>query len=223
MRGSAGGFGQSLAQAAVALGAAAYRQGQRILRSGEHDPLARPRHPRVHELAAGHAARARAALRRAEESAAKDSEQDTGIAMRELARALALEPANQQHVAAFAEVMSAQPSAVPPELSARLEAQTQSVIRAGARYTGYGVLVWFLFLPILVGLGVRRLDHVLAIVVPLLLSAALSFTAARQRPIELGLDGGVRQPRAGRRDASARRRGAGRTRTDRCPTSSRTD
>jgi serine/threonine-protein kinase len=135
------------------------------------------------ELAAGHAARARAALRRAEEPAARNTEQDTGIAMRELARALALEPANQEHVAAFAEVMSAQPSAVPPELSARLEAQTQSVIRAGARYTGFGVLVWLLFLPILVALGVRRVDHVLAIMAPLLLSAALSFTAARQRPI----------------------------------------
>jgi eukaryotic-like serine/threonine-protein kinase len=124
-----------------------------------------------------------AALRRAEEPAATNIEQDTGIAIRELARALALEPSNQEHVAAFAEVMSAQPSAMPPELSARLEAQTQSVIRAGARYTGFGVLVWLLFLPIIFALGVRRLDHVLVIMAPLILSAVLSFAAARQRPI----------------------------------------
>ena len=134
------------------------------------------------ELAGGHAARARAALRRVGEPGA-NREQETGIAIRELARALALEPANQEHVAAFAEIMSASPSTVPPELSARLEAQTQSVIRAGMHYSGLAALAWFLFLPVILAVGVRRVDYMLLIATPLLVSVTLCFVAARRRPI----------------------------------------
>jgi serine/threonine-protein kinase len=134
------------------------------------------------ELAAGHASRARAALRRVGEPSA-NREQETGIAIRALARALALEPANQEHVAAFAEIMSAPPSAMPPELSARIEAQTQSVIRAGMHYSGLAALAWFLFLPVILAVGVRRLDYMLLIATPLLVSVALCFAAARRRPI----------------------------------------
>jgi hypothetical protein len=134
------------------------------------------------ELAAGHAGRARAALRRAGEPPA-DVERETGIAIRELARALALEPTNQEHVAAFAEVMSTPPARTPPELSARLEAQTQSVARAGLQYAGIAALAWFLFLPVILATGVRRLDYVLMIAVPIVVAAALCFVGVRQRPI----------------------------------------
>ncbi len=134
------------------------------------------------ELAAEHAGRARAALRRAAEPNA-DQEREAGIAIRELARALALEPTNQEHVAMFAEIMAAQPRTTPPALSARIEAQTQSVIRAGAQYTGFSALAWFLFLPLILAMGVRRVDYMLLIAIPLGLSVALSLAAVRQRPI----------------------------------------
>ncbi len=134
------------------------------------------------ELAGGHAARARAALRRADLSGA-DREQESGIAIRELARALALEPTNQEHVAMFAEIMSAPPRTTPPEVSERIEAQRQEVIRAGARYAGLASLAWFLFFPMILALGLRRVDYLLLIAIPVVLAATLSYAAWRQRPI----------------------------------------
>jgi serine/threonine-protein kinase len=134
------------------------------------------------ELAAGHAARARAALRRRSEPSA-DREEESGIAIRELARALALEPTNQEHVATFAEIISTPPREMPPEVSARIEAQRQDVIRAGARYALFAALAWVLFLPPALALGVRRADYVLLVAIPVLLSAALSLVAMRQRPV----------------------------------------
>jgi serine/threonine-protein kinase len=134
------------------------------------------------ELAGAHAARARAALRRADLPGA-DREQESGIAIRELARALALEPTNQEHVAMFAEVMAAPPPATPREVSAQIEAQHQDVIRGGAGYAGFAVLSWFLFLPPILMLGLRRLDYLLVILVAVVCAAALSLAAARQYPI----------------------------------------
>jgi serine/threonine-protein kinase len=133
------------------------------------------------ELAAGHAARARAALARAGESSA-DHEQESGVAIRELARALALEPANQEHVATFAEIMSTPPRTTPPEVGARIEAQQQGVIRGGARYAALAALSWFLFLPPILALGVRRADYMLLAAIPAAVSAALAVAAARQLP-----------------------------------------
>lgn len=85
----------------------------------------------------------------------------------------------------FAEIMSAQPRVTPPELSARITAQTQSMLRAGAQYSGLAALVWFLFLPLIIAMGVRRVDYVLLIATPIALSAVLSLVAVRQRPIRL--------------------------------------
>jgi hypothetical protein len=86
-------------------------------------------------------------------------------------------------VAAFAEVMATPPRTTPPDLRARLEAQTQSVIRSGAWYSGFAALAWFLFLPPLLAIGIRRFDYAVVIAAMAALSAALSFTATRQRPI----------------------------------------
>ncbi len=134
------------------------------------------------ELAAGHAGRARAALRRAGEPTA-DHERESGIAIRELARALALEPTNQEHVAMFAEVMSAPPRTMPPEVRARIEAQQQDVIRSGSRYSVFAALSWYLFFPLILLLGVRRVDYVLAIALPVAATAVMSWLATRQQPI----------------------------------------
>jgi serine/threonine-protein kinase len=134
------------------------------------------------DLAAEHAARARAALRRAGEPNA-DHERESGVAIRELARALALEPTDQEHVAMFADIMSAPPRTTPPEVRAHIEAQHQGVIRAGVRYTVFAGLVWYLFLPLLLLLGVRRVDHVLYVAIPITLAAGLGLVAVRQRPI----------------------------------------
>jgi serine/threonine-protein kinase len=134
------------------------------------------------ELAAGHAARARAALRRAAGPNA-DHERESGTAIRELGRALALEPTNAEHVAMFAEIMATPPRAVPPEIRERVEAQQQEVIRAGARYSVMSSLSWFLFLPLILALGLRRLDLLTLIGIPVAGAVAASLAALRQHPV----------------------------------------
>jgi serine/threonine-protein kinase len=134
------------------------------------------------ELAASHAARARDALRRAAEPNA-DHERESGIAIRELGRALALEPANAEHVAMFAEIMAAAPRETPPEIRERMDAQHQEVIRSGTRYAALAALSWFLFVPLILALGLRRVDLMLLIGAPLITAVVLCFAALRHRPI----------------------------------------
>ena len=133
-------------------------------------------------LAADHAARARAALQRAAGPGA-DQARESGVAIRELARALALEPTNQEHVAMFAEVMGAPPRATPPEVRERIEAQQEDVLRVGVRYSIGAALSWYLFLPLILLLGVRRLDYTACIAIPIGLTAVLGFMAMRRQPM----------------------------------------
>ena len=135
------------------------------------------------ELAASHAARARAAIHRAAAEPNADQERESGIAIRELGRALALEPTNHEHVAMFAEIMATPPRAMPPEIREGLEAQHQEVTRSGARYSVLAALSWFLFLPLILGLGLRRVDLLLLIAVPVTATVVASLIAARQRPV----------------------------------------
>jgi eukaryotic-like serine/threonine-protein kinase len=133
-------------------------------------------------LAAGHAARAKDALGDAAGSGA-DHERKRGVAMRELSRALALEPANHEHVAMLAEIMATPPRDVPPEIQSRVDAQTQDVLRAGSRHVMYSTLGWFLFLPLLLLLGVRRVDLVVLTSVSTAATVMFAAIATRQQPI----------------------------------------
>ncbi len=146
------------------------------------------------QLAEAHAARARLAIASGE--AASDApEAERAIAMRELVRALALDPTNREHVAMFATVMSTPQRTVPPEVKAKLGAQAQEVIRFGVRYCGLAMLSWFMLLPIVLAVGVRRWDYLIAILTPVAIAGVLGLVAARQavirNPIQYAILGGI--------------------------------
>jgi len=141
------------------------------------------------QLAAEHALRAREALSRADEPGA-NADVERGEAMRELQRALLLEP-NREHVAMLAEMMSTPPRRPPPEVAEAIDLSRQAVSRSGARYAAVATLSWFTFLPGVLLLGVRRVDYMAWIMVPALLTILLGALASRQqrigRPIQLAM------------------------------------
>jgi serine/threonine-protein kinase len=126
-------------------------------------------------LAENHAERAREALARTDESG--DNEQE---AMRYLMRALALDPTNREHVAMLADIIGTPPRTKPPEIAKQLEDNAQDLVRAGGRYGAVAMASWFLFLPFVLWLGIRRLDYTLAIAIPVALTGALGFLSSRR-------------------------------------------
>ena len=122
-----------------------------------------------------HARAAREALARGDADGDHDREQRTAI--RELSRALALDPTNEEHVATFAQIMQAPPRTVPAEVTEQLFAQEQQVVRAAARYSVFTNVSWFLFLPIVIAMGLREPMFAVLILVPVALSAAIAAVA----------------------------------------------
>jgi len=131
-------------------------------------------------LAAAHAIRAREAIERSD-TEGSDHEKERATAMRELVRALALDPTNAEHVALFGSVMSTPPKTTPPEVAARLTAQAQEMIKFGSRYSGVAMGAWFLFLPFVLGAGVLRFDYMITIMVFAVLAAVFGIIASRQK------------------------------------------
>jgi serine/threonine-protein kinase len=138
------------------------------------------------QRAKDHADRARAAMRAAEEPGS-DYEKERGTAMRELARALAFDPTQGDHVAMFAEVLSKPPRTIPPEVHRRVEAMHDEVARSGVSHSRYAMLSWYAFFPLVILAGIRRWDYVLAMTIPISLAVLLGFWMMR-RP-RLGLAG----------------------------------
>jgi hypothetical protein len=104
--------------------------------------------------------------------------------MRELVRALALEPTNPDHVAMFANLMSTPPTTIPPEVAEQLAAQQQNVIRSGLRFTVLAIVMTLAFLPLVIALGIRRVEFAVAICVPAALTCAVAFAGSRARSIK---------------------------------------
>ena len=143
-------------------------------------------------LAGEYAKAAAAALARAEQPGADYDKERTG-AMRMLRHALALDPDNIDHVAMLAKIVTTPPREVPPEVTAQLAAQEQQLVRTGARHAVVANAIWFLFLPLVIFMGVREPLHVVLVLGPAGVSAILAIIAARQKhigyPITLGVIG----------------------------------
>jgi eukaryotic-like serine/threonine-protein kinase len=135
------------------------------------------------EAAATHAERARQAL----EGAAREDaryEAKRGEAMREMVRALALDPTNRQHVAMLAQILATAPAIVPAEVEQQLASQAQDVMRGAARYSALAMLSWLAFVPVVFFAGVRRVDYVVLLLGVTLLTIGVAWGASRLRTIE---------------------------------------
>ena len=141
-------------------------------------------------LAAGHATRAKDALKRAEDANGEAYEQERGMAIRELVRALALEPTNREHVATLAEVMAQRPAVMPAAVAREIETEDHEVVRRGARYTMLAMLSWLLFFPIIGWAGVREGKYVALIAGSVALTGGFAYLASRW-PVKRWLQVGV--------------------------------
>jgi serine/threonine-protein kinase len=137
-------------------------------------------------LASTHAAAAVAALAHGGEPGA-DYEAARGEAMRDLVRALSLDPTNREHVTTLATIMQTLPSTVPPEVEQELRASEQGIVRQGARDSIIGMGAWFLFLPVVYALGVVHAYMIWLILVPVGLAIVFSIRVLKMsfaRPVD---------------------------------------
>lgn len=132
------------------------------------------------QLAAEHAKHAREAL-------ASDGEQDRARAMKELVRALALDPTANEQVAMLNEILATPPKTLPGEVKEQLRAETQSMIRRGSRHSVAAMLSWFMFFPVLLWIGIRDASGIVTIAIPVATAALLSALSLRQREIGPGI------------------------------------
>lgn len=103
-------------------------------------------------LAREHIERARRALERASGSIADD---ERARAMRELSRALALEPSNEEAAGLLMQWVVAMPSELPPEAEAEIKEVERRDRAQGARRAAFGFLSWYLITPLVLWMGVR--------------------------------------------------------------------
>ncbi|HUS29569.1 MAG TPA: serine/threonine-protein kinase [Kofleriaceae bacterium] len=143
-------------------------------------------HEARRQLAAKHMDAARIALGKAAGPNA-DFEKYRGRAITDLGRALALDPGNTEYLALLGELMNAQTSQTPAAVVQQIEDDNQRVIHAGAKHSATAIVSWWLFLPILLWLGIRDAWQMWLIGVPVTVSALIGLVMVRQKRIGNGI------------------------------------
>ena len=128
-----------------------------------------------------HAEQARAALTRAELASEDAYETERGIALRELTRAIALDPDNTDYPSLLATTLATPPRTIPVEVQQELLRETQRIVKSGANFSVFAMLSWFIFLPIMLVIGVRDTTELAAIIVAASVGMVCSVITARQR------------------------------------------
>ncbi len=134
------------------------------------------------EMASRHAATAR------ELAAAAKTENSPGFeqrrsAMRELGRALALDPENQAALDALVQLMADPPRRLPSEVETELLGNERHRIRTVGRIGGFAYLSLVLYLPFILWNGVRDARFIVALYVFAAVASAASFWASfRKKP-----------------------------------------
>jgi serine/threonine-protein kinase len=137
------------------------------------------------QLAAGHAEAAAeaAVLARAEGEQAREARRR---ALREVGRALALDPHNERALRTLVRLMTEPPREIPPEARAEIEASAHAQVRAAARVGGVGGVVVLLFIPLVLWMGVHDWEWMALLVSLAVAAAGLNlFQAMRPAPSAL--------------------------------------
>ncbi|HSQ62403.1 MAG TPA: serine/threonine-protein kinase [Polyangiaceae bacterium] len=135
---------------------------------------------RRRQLAQEHAAAAASASRVALGSGASRTEARSR-ALREVGRALALDPTNAEAMSTLVALLTEPPREAPEEVIAEMHASSRETLRGTARGALLGYLAWFLFVPFGFWMGVRNVTAS-AIASGLWALAAVSTYAALRRP-----------------------------------------
>ena len=127
------------------------------------------------KLAAGHVAAARAR--------SSDSSSGRLEALRELGRALALDPTHADALRTMADVIASTPRELPPDANAELEQRANEGRRHAMRALGQRYLLWLAFIPLIVLMGVRLWLPTSIVFFGSLMSGLLGLWSSRQQRV----------------------------------------
>lgn len=133
------------------------------------------------EMARSHTERAERAADRARTTSDLGTSSERREALREIGRALALDPENPGALELLIRLLREPPLVLPPEVKHGLAANERHRLRWVARVGGFAYLNMLLFLPAFFWLGVRQWGWVVVMYAAGLTASGLSFWVARQR------------------------------------------
>jgi serine/threonine-protein kinase len=136
------------------------------------------------DMAKNHVASATAALAKAQ-GAGEAAQAARSVALREVGQALALDPSNPEALQTIARLLTDVPSEVPREAEAELAAAAAAARASAAKAGANRYLLWIVFLPIALWMGVRHVPSTVATIVAVLLCGASAWWLARQRDVGL--------------------------------------
>jgi serine/threonine-protein kinase len=112
----------------------------------------------------------------------KDATRARSLALREIGRAVALDPTNTEAVTTLMRLMTEAPAEMPPEARAAMQAETRGGIRAAARFAAVAYTVWFLHLPLMLWMGIRSWPAYLVASGAWLLASGAAYAASKSPP-----------------------------------------
>jgi serine/threonine-protein kinase len=130
------------------------------------------------ELARDHA-RAAASLAQEALAATTNAAEARSSALREVGRAIALDPANADALRTLVQLLTDPPHEIPPEARAELEREQAQSLTRGRRMGGRAFLTWFLYAPVMLWMGVRSWSAMMLMTAAWLGAAIVGFVAAR--------------------------------------------
>jgi serine/threonine-protein kinase len=133
------------------------------------------------ELAAGHALAAAAATKRALGATHGTEIEETRLAMREISRAVALDPENREALRTLVRLFTHAPARIPREARAELASVHAHSQRVGSRTAAVAYLSVLAYAPLAVWMGVKNLPLGAAYLLLWVAAAGASFVAGRGR------------------------------------------
>lgn len=136
------------------------------------------------DLSKRHVAAARKALEQSS-SGGESAQQARALALREIGSALALNPGNFDAIQTMAFLLIDVPAEVPPEADAELQAAAENARKDAARAAANRYIVWVVFLPLALWMGVRNIPSTAAAIIAMVICAATSWWMSRGATMNL--------------------------------------
>ena len=114
----------------------------------------------------------------------QDATRSRSMALREVGRAIALDPNNEDAVRTLMRLMTEPPGEVPAEAHKRIMVEARRGMRQGARLAVYAYLSWFVYTPLMVWMGVRSWTWWLLASAAWLAASAAAFVASRNPSVD---------------------------------------
>jgi serine/threonine protein kinase len=162
-----------------------------MLRPEDRYPTARAMHEAIERFLEGDRDVERRRVKSAEHASAAErlaaAAIDTGStdaraeAMREIGRALALDPSNETAMRALVRLLTDPPRVLPPAVRAQMEAERDRGVLSARRYSSYLYLSTLAPIPVALAMGIRQWRWLAVVVAFALLGAAVTFYLTEQR------------------------------------------